>query len=325
MKSRVIALIVVLFHCAGAAPADAQGTGDLRIVVRVANSRVDGGDRRSVGGFVDPGAVGTTRTLSFSSIGGRCGTFVSDVPLGDYGEASDGSMRKVSSAWTVRVTPTGRAGEAVTFRMQWARIRDNGKPSTMGGDRQLTLAPGQSLSLDLMPQSAEASGPADTCMAMYLSVGVIHWPEPDRDRRLVAVDLWLVERLADGTERSQPLSLRGLFNQPVPFYLDTLTEGTKTLDVWGDLEIAPRGGTNEIKITTRSRVVDRKPPPPPPKYPAGLPWPPTPYVGLKTTTLQLVPGEVVSVALPPVGNGTTDAAPFTARALSFRIRVRQIR
>ena len=52
---------------------------------------------------------------------------------------------------------------------------------------------------------------------------------------MIAVDLWLVERLPDGTERSQPLSLRGLYNQPIPFYFDTLTEGTKTLDVFGDL------------------------------------------------------------------------------------------
>jgi hypothetical protein len=39
-----------------------------------------------------------------------------------------------------------------------------------------------------------------------------------------------------------------------------------------------------------------------------------------------VPGEVVSVPLPPVGNlETDDNAAFAARALSFRIRVRQIR
>ena len=69
---------------------------------------------------------------------------------------------------------------------------------------------------------------------------------------LVAVDLWLVERLPDGKERSQPLSLRGLYNQPIPFYFDTLTAGTKTLDVFGDLQISPESETTEIKITTEA-------------------------------------------------------------------------
>jgi hypothetical protein len=35
--------------------------------------------------------------------------------------------------------------------------------------------------------------------------------------------------------------------------------------------------------------------------------------------------EVVSVPLPPVGRRGEDAEAFAARALSFRIRVRQIR
>jgi hypothetical protein len=322
MKPSVIALIIVLLQCAGSVRADAQNVAGLRIVVRVAVSRADGGDRRSTGGSVDPAALGKTTTWAFSKLAGQCGTHVGPRPLGDVGEAHDGSMKKVASAWTVQVTPTGRVGEAVTFRLQWARTRDNGKPSTVGDDVQLTLAPGQSLSLDLMPQSPDAPTDRDACKAMYLSVGVEHYPEPDHDRRLVAADLWLVERLPDGTERSQPLSLRGLYNQPIPFYFDTLTEGTKALDVFGDLQISPGEKTAEIKLTTRSRLVPLGPAPP--GHPPGLPWPPR-YVELKTATLRLVAGEVVSLVLPSVGDGTADAAAFAARALSFRIRVRQIR
>ena len=266
-----IALTVVLLQCAGSGRADAQVVDGLRIVVRVAVGRADGGDRRSTGGFVDPSAIGKTTTLAFSRLAGECGTGVSPEPLGDLGEASDGTMKKVYSAWTVQVTPTGRVGEAVTFRLQWVRSRDNGKPSTVSDDTELTLRPGQSLSLDVMPQSADASEPPSSCVvkALSLSVAVEHEPEPDQDRRLVAVDLWLVERLPDGKERSQPLSLRGLYNQPIPFYFDTLTESTKTLDVFGDLQISPGERTTEIKITTRSRVINLKPLPPPPGYPAG--------------------------------------------------------
>ena len=328
MRPCVIALSVMLLQFAVFWRADAQGVDGLRIVVGVSVGRADGGDRRSTGGFVDPGAIGNTTTLAFWRLAGQCGTGVGPKSPGDFGEASDGTMKKVSSAWTVQVTPTRQAGETVTFRVQWTRSRDNGKQSTVGDDAELTLRPGQTLSLDLMPQSPEPSEPPPGCVvkALSLGIGVIHWPQPDQDRRLVAVDLWLMERLPDGTERSQPLSLRGLYNQPIPFYFDTLIESTKTLDVFGDLQISPQAGETEIKMTTRSRVIDLKPSPlpPPPGYPAGEPWPPL-YVGSTTATLRLVPNEVVSVPLPPVGRGGADAAAFAARALSFRIRVRPIR
>jgi hypothetical protein len=251
--------------------------------------------------------------------------FVSPKPLGDVGEASDGAMKKVYSAWTVQVTPTGRVDEAVTFRLQWMRSRDNGKPSTVSGEVELTLRPGQSLPLDVMYQSPDASGPPIPCVALSLSVAVEHWPRPDQDRRLVAVDLWLMERLPDGKERSQPLSLRGLYNEPIAFYFDTVTESTKALDIFGELQVSPGGQTTAVKITTRNRVVDLKPALPPPGYPVGWPWPPGYYVGSTTATLQLAPEEVVAVPLPPVGNEKTDATAFAARALSFRMRVRPIR
>jgi hypothetical protein len=178
------------------------------------------------------------------------------------------------------------------------------------------------LTLDLMPQSDQASG---ACLSLSLGVGVVYWPEPDQDRRLLAVDLWLVERLPDGKERSQPLSLRGLYNQPIPFHFDTINAGTRTLDVFGDLQISPGTEGIGLKFTTRSRVIDTELPPRPAGYPAGAPWPPPFYVGSTNATLTIRPGEVVSVPLPAVGRGGADAEAFAARALSFRIRVRQVR
>jgi hypothetical protein len=219
-----------------------------------------------------------------------------------------------------------RSGEAVTFRVQWSRIRDNGKPSTVADELQLTLRSEQRMSLDLMPQAAETSEPPAGCVVKSLSldVGVIHYPEPHQDRRLVAVDLWLVERLPDGKGRSQPLSLRGLYHDKIPFYFDTVTEGDKTLDVFGDLQISPGA---EITMTTRSRVNDPARAaliPRPAGSPAGELWPPF-SSGSTTATLRVAPDEVVSVALPPVGLRGAYAAAFAARALSFRIRVRSIR
>ena len=237
MKSWSIALAIALCQFAGYVRARAQSVDGLRIEVRVAVGRADGGDRGNTGFMIDPANIGKTSRFAFSRLADVCGTHVGPEPL-DAGQAGDGTMKKLASAWTVQVTPTGRAGDAVTFRMQWMRSRDNGKPSSVSDDMQLTLGPGQSLSLDVMPQTSNASAPSTVC-TMYLSVGVEHLPEPDRDRRLLAVDLWLVDRLRDGTERSQPLSLRGLYNQPIPFYFDTLTEGAKTLDVFGDLLVSP--------------------------------------------------------------------------------------
>ncbi len=322
MKSWSIALAIALCQFAGYVRVHAQSVDGLRIEVRVAVGRADGGDRRNTGFTIDPANIGKTSRFAFSRLADVCGTHVGPEPL-DAGQGSDGTMKKLASAWTVQVTPTGRAGGAVTFRMQWMRSRDNGKPSSVSDDMQLTLGPGQSLSLDVMPQGPTASTPPAVC-TMYLSVAVEHVPEPDRDRRLLAVDLWLVDRLPGGTERSQPLSLKGLYNQPIPFYFDTLTEGAKTLDVFGDLLISPGERTSEIKITTRSRVSDLKPAQRPAGYPAEAPWP-VQYVGLKTATLRLVPNEVVSVSLPPVGDEGADAAAFAGRNLSFRVRVRQIR
>ena len=232
MNPHAIALIVVLFQVSGLSAARAQDASGLRIVVQVKVGRQDGGDRRSTGGFIDPGAIGKTVAHVFSRLTGQCGTAVGPAPLRDLGVASDGSIKRVESAWTVQTTPTRLAGEAATFRVQWTRTRDNGKPSTVGDDTELTLRPGQALTLDLMPQSDDASG---ACVSLSLSVGVVYWPEPDADRRLLGVDLWLVERLPDGKERSQPQSLRGLYNHPIPFHFDTVSTGTKTLDVFGNL------------------------------------------------------------------------------------------
>jgi hypothetical protein len=328
MKPCIIALTVVLLQCAGFARVDAQTVDGLRINVGVSVGRADGGDRRAVGGFVEPDPIEKTARFAFTRRTGECGLGVRPEPVGDLGQASDGTTKNVYSAWAVQVTPTGQPGEAVTFRLQWKRTRDNGKASTVSDDTMLTLRPGQSLSVDVMLQSADASEPRGSCgiKSLSLSVAVEHNPKPDQDRRLLAVQLWLVERLPDGKERSQPLSLRGLYNQSIPFYFDTLTANTKTLDVFGDLQISPGERATAIKITTRSRVVDLKPPPRPPSYPLGAQWPPPFYIGSTTATLQVVPDEVVSVPLPPVGNiQTDDNAAFAARALSFRIRVRQIR
>ena len=159
-----------------------------------------------------------------------------------------------------------------------------------------------------MPQSLNASarGVRARCT---LSVAVEHCAGARPDRRLLAVDLWLVDRLPGGKERSQPLSLRGLYNQPIPFYFDTLTAGYEdTRRLRRPANLAGRTDLG-IKITTRSRVVDLKPAQRPAGYPAGRRGLRS-TSGSKTATLRLV-SERGRVSAAPAGRPT--GAPMPRR------------
>ena len=171
MKPCVIALTVVLLQCAGLCgltrrvPTACESSFGWQSVAQTAAS---GATRAASSTQVPSGRPRRTRSPGSRASVARVGP----KPLGDLGEASDGTMKKVYSAWTVQVTPTGRVGEAVTFRLQWMRIRDNGKPSTVGDDMELTLRPGQSLSLDSCLSRPSASAPSSECVVKSLSLSV---------------------------------------------------------------------------------------------------------------------------------------------------------
>jgi hypothetical protein len=171
---------------------------------------------------------------------------------------------------------------------------------------ELTLHPGESIPLDSVHRSC-ASRPR--AIGASLRVSVVRYPDPDYDRRLIGLDLWLVEKLTDGSERSQPLSLRGLYHRPIPFYFDSITSGAMMLDIFGEVTAAPADRTSDVKIVTRSRIFD-------PNQPPGRPFPRE-----TTATIRITPNEVVSVQLPQVA----DSSAFSARSLSLRVRVRQLR
>jgi hypothetical protein len=227
----------------------------------------------------------------------------------------------VDSAWNVRVTPIARAGDAVTFRIQWTRARDNGRPSSLGADTTLTMNPNQWMTLDVMHQADPTLAPSCGLRSLTLKVGVEPDPAPDQDRRLLGVDLWLVERLADGKERSQSLSLRGLYRQAMPFYFDSITEGAKALDIFGKVEVIGFAGNARVRLTTQTRACDMT-----------LAMPralrsgrPGYYVGAATGTLDVSFGETVSVAFPSIERPCADGPAFADRHLSYRLRVRQLR
>ena len=295
MKTLITSAVVTLVFAA-AARAQTDGVERLFITVQGATISSPGGEEQRVGGGANPNEPGRTARHGFSLRPERCTWFVSRVvePAADLG-------------WAVEITPVRVVDDAVTFRLAWARTRDEGKASTQPrSDMEVTLRPGESIPLDFVhrtcpnrPQTIGAS----------LRVTVVRYPDPDYDRRLIALDLWLVEKLEDGTERSQPLSLRGLYHRPIPFYFDSITKGAMVLDIFGEVTAAPVDRMSDLKIMTRSRIVD-------PNQPSGRPFPRE-----TTATIRITPNEVVSVELPKVA----DSSAFASRALSLRIRVRQLR
>jgi hypothetical protein len=131
------------------------------------------------------------------------------------------------------------------------------------------------------------------------------------ERRLVVADLWLVERLPNGSEaqRSQPLAVRGLPNRPSSFYFDSIVDANVTLDIYGTLIPRLESGVIAISVETRSRWVP------------GLRNFSGPQRSVKSD-IQVKPAETVEIRLPMLGD---EAGPFAKRVYSIRIRARQLR
>ena len=297
MKTFITAGVMMLVF-PSVARAQADGVERLTITVEGATISSPGGEEVSVFGRADASAPGKTTRYGFSVRSDTC----------NWRVAGGGAVEPdADPGWAVEITPVRVADDAVTFRLTWARTREAGKASTQPRhDLELTLRPGESIPLDSVPRSCPSR---PQTIGASLRVTVVRHPSSDYDRRLVALDLWLVEKREDGTERSQPLLLRGLYHRPIPFYFDSITQGAMVLDIFGEVTAASGEGTSDVKIRTRSRIFDPNPPP-------GRAFPRE-----TTATLRIAPNEVVSVQLPHVAN----APAFASRALSLRIRVRQLR
>jgi hypothetical protein len=333
MRRLVLVAAVIVVPLANGGPGVAQANDALRINVVGSEVAANGGEKVRVGTRVDAANAGKTTwgTISHFRTNGPhgCGNFIELSPTDPSGgtpdriEGPDGRMTTADSAWVFDVTPVAVTGDAATFTFHWVRSRDNGRPSTQPtGRTELTLRPGQSIPLDIVT-SPPPAGSNEPCVRS-LRVGVERHPLPDRDRRLAGADLWLIERLANGTERThQALSLRGVYNHSIPFYFDSIIEGAAVLDLFGDLQLTPGKETGGATITLKSRVDN-------PANPMAAEFfrrtgEKYTYVGSTSVTTPLVADEVVSVALPKIGEGRDAAGAFANRTLSLRIRVRQLR
>jgi hypothetical protein len=316
MKSRIFAALLCF---AMVTHARAQMFGDLELTAYANTVGESGGERPNTSVSTNGIEIGKVTTAGFAKMPNLCG-FSAGPRL------APGAV----SGWTVALTPLRFANDTVTFRLQWTRSRDDNADSTgPGGDIELTLGAGESVPVDMVPLSPSVTMPYQQCgvRATTLRVGVAYRPRPEEDRRLLSTSLWLVERRGDGTERSQPVVVRALFNQATPFYFDTVKDGPTELDFFGTFTIDPgpvptsyspaRGGQVSVQLVTRSRLTQN--------YRSSM----TLKEGnlnrareaKSNVTLRL--GEVVAVELPRLSENDTNA--FADRSYSIRIEVSQIR
>jgi hypothetical protein len=199
----------------------------------------------------------------------------------------------------------------VTFRLRW--VRTAGLQQLSEEDIELRLGPGESWLVDSVrvPPGAKMVDGRPCGGTASIRVSVDRYPSAEAEHRLIGADLWLIERLADGTEaqRSQPIAVRGLPGRPFNFYFDSIVDADATLDIYGILIARRFGEEIAVSVETRSR------------------WAPEarnirgPQHFLNSE-IRVNPSETVEIRLPLLGE---DAGPFARRSLSIRIRARQLR
>ena len=165
MKALVGSVIITLVFAA-AARAQTDGVERFEILVQGATISSPGGEELRVGGGANPNEPGRTVRHGFSVLPDGCVWNVSRVvePAADLG-------------WAVEITPVRVVDDAVTFRLVWARTRDDGKASTQSrSDRELTLRPGESIPLDAVYRPCPSE--PRTIVAL-LRVTVVRYPDPD--------------------------------------------------------------------------------------------------------------------------------------------------
>jgi hypothetical protein len=309
MRTIACGLLVLMF----CSIANAQTQNDLQIRLGMYSLNPDGGERPGGVWYIARTAIGKPAE-SFWSFGETCEAWtVSGKPY---------AREDATTAWRIETTPIRVEGQALTFRLRWVRVAplkqqleqlsfDDEKARTPREDVELTLRPGQSYPVDSVRVPAGAKNvhgkPCGPSESIRVSVDV--YPDADNERRLIAADLWLVERLANGTEaqRSQPLTVRGLPHRPFRFYFDSLADGNATLDVYGIITAKPESSAMAVSVETRSRWAPE----------------PRPFSGPQlffNSEIQVRPDETVEIRLPSI-----DGGPFAKRALSIRIRARQLR
>ena len=283
--------------------AAAQTVGDVQLSVAPFELTANGAEKdEGVSWRTGPLTIGKPGVGVFSMFG--CGDFSVTIPPNSFKEDA-------TVGWRVEITPLKVLNHAVTFRLRWVRALDKGNGLTPASqDVEVTLRPGESRPLDRVPvvqtRATTLDGRPCGTKAVTLRVSADF---PDMDRRLIGADVWLVERLPNGKEQSQLQSLRGLPHRPIPFYFDSVPDGSKRVDIFGKLVADPGQGGIEMTLETIRGGAD----PGQDGYQSAR-W--------FRSTVHLKPNEIVDVALPPSDQKTGASA---TRVFSIRIQAKQIR
>jgi hypothetical protein len=290
-----LALALVMAQLSGVALARAQTAADVEVVVGVVNVQTKGAEELA-GGFFSTGPVSEKWSGGARFSVRPCGGFSIEAKAEGAFDAG------ATAGWRVHLTPLGMSDGAVKFRLQWVRALDAGREvAPRGEDVEWTLRPGESRSLDSVsvPPDKNTGRPCPVTdnrgkqielSRVGLRVSVEFTPHESRERRLVGVDLWLIERVSGRADRTQAISVRGLPHREIPFYFEAITEKDLSLEVLGHVAASPEGATLAVQLQTRSFW-----------GPTSFDWrdgkrAPTRYVDSR---LQLKSGETVEVGRPP--------------------------
>lgn len=315
MKTVIAAVAFVV--AAGQASAGAQTAEDVRITISAYLTRPTGAEELAGISFI-------AEPLTKKAGGGRfsvrkCGALT--LEAGMDGAFQDGS----TTGWRVELTPIRVADGAVTFRLRWLRALDTtGQMQPKSEDVELTMRPGESRPMDsvaipLDPETGrrcpiwDNRGKQVEYSAVSLRVSVDNRLWDTSERRLMAADLWLIERTPTGGERTQSLSVRGLPHRKMPFFFDAISDNAVSLEILGHVVARPEPEVVAVELETDSRW-----------GPTAFDWRKDEYAEMRRidSQLRMKPGETVEVALPQLERS---AGPFTARKYAIRIRVRQLR
>jgi hypothetical protein len=314
---RILSCTVLIIHFAAGA-AYAQTFNDLQIKLGVSYSTDHGETPGNLWRSTGPVIVGKPVASTFS-LADACEAWSVSAVVGDIREDA-------TTGWNIEVTALRVVREAITFRLRWVRFAALRRQFTQvplesskafripNEDLELTMRPGESAVVDTLRVPAGLKTmEGRTCRgSASIRVSVDRYPEEEEDRRLVAADLWLIERLSNGSEaqRGQILSVRGLPNRPFRFYFDRVVDANFPLDIFGFLTARLESGATAVTIETRCRWGHANSP--------GF-YGPQQFV---ESAVVVKPEEIVEVRLPKLDAG---AGPFARREFSIRIRARQLR
>ena len=296
----------------------AQTAEDMVIAVSAHMTRTTGAED-APGMFLTTGALNRPTAGSGRFSVGRCGAMT--LTGRAEGPFEDGA----TAGWRVEIIPVRVSDGAATFRLKWTRALDtSGERPAASEDVELTMRLGDSRPMDavVIPPDRETGRRCAvwdnrgkqveySSVALRVSVRSPVWPL--QERRLMSAGLWLIERLPDGAERTQSLTVRGLPHHEIPFYFDAIRESSQSLEIFGSVTVRPDGDGTAVELATNCRW-----------GPAASDWRKDTNVQIRQADSQLRvrPGETVEVALRPLDDSVE---PFSARRYAIRIRAQQLR